>query len=235
MNANPNVEAFGPWYARGRKYLGRQGDKRTCRDRRSVSAWSIPGGTGSGRRSLGRNCRTYCQLPRYIIVYLHQPSPSTHAYRRWQQVASGLFLWFSSMDLTAGLSGSGPHHHGGIFLDIQCVSALLLKRPRNREVRVTRSPFTDWATPWTRWVPRHFMSQLTLWTSPVFRLLRLSFVLAAESRREHAVSILQFETNVITATRRCRYPSRAETPEDPDLYGRRGKPRTCVRKRYGSL
>lgn len=44
------------------------------------------------------------------------------------------------MDLTADLSG--PHRHGGILVAIQCVSALLLKRPRSRGVRVTRSPFT---------------------------------------------------------------------------------------------
>ena len=96
--------------------------------------------------------------------------------------------------------------------------------PSKPGVRVTRSPFTDWHPVDSVGSPPFCVATHHLGTSRI-RRLRLLFVLAAESRREHAVGIVLLDTNVIAATRRCRCPFRPKAPEDPELRGRRGKPR----------
>ena len=124
---------------------------------------------------------------------------------------------------------SRPLRYGGILFDIPCTSTLLARRPGSRGYESlahhspTGHPVDSVGSP-PFYVATHHLGMSEI------RPLCLLFVLAAESCRGHAVGSVLLGTNVIAATRRCRCPSRPKAPEDPELRGRRGKPRTYVRK-----
>lgn len=163
MNANPNAEAFGPWHVRGAASTNRQDDERVCRDRRSEAAWFLSGGRAAGSaRSWERNCRNLLQTAP-TVVHSHPPSPSTHLP---PLAASDLFYGHPAFGFTKELFRTPS-------------SRRYVPRHSMRLDAAREAPWkpggTSYSlaihrldTPWIRWVPRHFMSQLTIWTCPEF-------------------------------------------------------------------